>query len=257
MTTLAPVPQTALPRTTGWLALTASEARLQWREPAGVIIPLGLPLLILVMNGMGAKAFTGAGPRTFDTIATPVVLAMIVAITALTNLPAILVAYRKTGVLRRMSATPVSPVAVLAAQVLVNLALTAIGITLALTVATLAFDLSAPAQPLAVSLALLLGTLANYALGLVIAALAPSTNGAIGIGMVAFFGTFAAGGGFLPAERLPRWLAQLGEHTPFGAALHAMRDSWTGTGPSAYHLVLLGVLTAVLSAIAVRTFRWT
>ncbi|MGO1052741.1 ABC transporter permease [Crossiella sp. CA198] len=252
MSTLTP-----LPRSTGWFALTVSEAKLLWRDPGGLIIPVALPLLIMVMNGMGAKGFSPpGGVRTFDTVATPVALGMIIATTALVNVPAVLVSYRKTGVLRRMSATPVSPLVLLGAQVLVNLALSALGITLALTVATLAFDLSAPASPLVTVIAVLLGVFANYALGVLLAALAPSANAAIGIGLGVFFATFAAGGGFLPAERLPRWLAAIGEFTPFGAMLQAVRDGWSGAGPAAPHLVVLAALGVLLTAISVRVFRW-
>ncbi|MGW0515876.1 ABC transporter permease [Crossiella sp. NPDC003009] len=253
MTTL-----TALPRTTGWRALVLSEARLLWRDPGGLVLPVALPLLIMVMNGMGAKALTPPGAiRAFDTLATPVALGMIVATTGLVNVPAVLVAYRTTGVLRRMSATPVSPVVLLGAQVLVNLALSAFGITLALTVAALAFDLRAPAAPLAAGMALLLGVFANYALGVLLAAVVPSANAVVGIGLVAFFATFAAGGGFLPAERLPGWLAAIGEFTPFGAMLRAMRDAWSGAGFSVFHLVVLAALGVLLTALSVRLFRWS
>ncbi|MDV6011606.1 ABC transporter permease [Haloechinothrix sp. LS1_15] len=244
---------------TGLPQMTVVEAKMVWRDPAGLLIPLGLPLLILLMHGMGGQGELVpefGGLSGFDAVAVPIALTMILAIVGMVNLPSFLAGYRKHGVLRRLSVTPAKPAALLLAQVLVNLGLATVGLVVALAVARLAFDLSAPRELGWAALALVLGAAAMYAVGMLIAALAPSVNAAIAIGLVAFLGTMAAGGGFLPAEHLPGWLATAGEFTPYGAALQALRDAWIGEAPQVLHLAALAGVTVLAVSAAARLFRW-
>jgi ABC-2 type transport system permease protein len=43
---------------------------------------------------------------------------------------------------------------------------------------------------------------------------------------------------------------------PYGAALQALRDSWTGQTPELLHLAVLAVTTVVGPLAASRVFRW-
>ena len=63
-------------------------------------------------------------------------------------------------------------------------------------------------------------------------------------------------GGFGPADNLPTWLATIGEHAPFGAAVAALSDSWVGVTPQWEHLVALGTTTVVSAVAAAKLFRW-
>ncbi|RZQ62507.1 ABC transporter permease [Amycolatopsis suaedae] len=246
-------------RVQAWGPLMVAEAKLLWRDPGSLITPLGLPLLIMVMNGLRSNTASDqglAGMRYFDALATPAALAMIVAVTGMINVPSVLAAYRKAGVLRRMSATPVGPGSLLGAQVAVNLVLSVIGIAIALAVAFAGYDLAMPRQLGWALLGLALGACSLYAFGLLIAAIAPSANSAVGLGLVLFFATFAAGGGFLPMDLLPSWLASIGEVLPYGAAVQVMSDAWIGQTPQLIHLAVLGGTTVVFGGLAAKLFRW-
>lgn len=243
-----------------WVLLTWTEGKLIVRDTAGLIIPLGLPMLIMVMNGLGsgdAGTERHRGLPTLDAYVVPLTIVMVVALIGVVNMPAVLASYRSMGVLRRLSVTPAHPLLVLAAQVVVSLAQTLAGVVFALLVARLAFEASMPRSLLAAVGVFFLVTAAMYALGMLVAALAPTTNSAVAIGLVLFFATMALGGGFGPRDNLPSWLATLGEYLPFGAGLTALSDSWTGASPDMTHLGALTCTTVLAGAAAAKTFRWT
>lgn len=254
------LPPARRPDAGAWVRLILVEARMVWRDPGGLIIPIGLPLLIMVMNGLGAgdqPALDGLGGlRPFDAIVAPLTLAMVVALIGIVNMPSFLATYRRTGVLRRLAVTPAHPAMVLVAQVLVSAAQTAFGVALAVGVARVAFDLAWPVDPLAAVGVLVLGAMAMYALGMLIAALAPTANSAVAIGMVAFFAMLALGGGLGPADALPDVLRTLGEMLPYGAAAAGMSAAWMGETPDMLHLGMLAGTALVASATAARLFRW-
>nr|BFE36906.1 hypothetical protein GCM10010200_091570 [Actinomadura rugatobispora] len=242
-----------------WALLTWTEGKLVVRDTAGLIVPLGLPVLIMVMNGAGSD---GEGSEHFrglpalDAYVVPMTLVMVVALIGIVNMPAALAAYRRTGVLRRLSVTPAHPALVLVAQVVVSLAQTLVGVALALLVARLGFQVSMPRGALSAIGVFALVTVAMYALGMVVAALAPTPNSAVAVGLVLFFATMAVGGGFGPRENLPDWLSRIGEYLPYGAGLEALSACWTGVPPGAAHLGALAATAVLAAAVAARTFRW-
>lgn len=253
------VPPVARPGLDAWAQMTITEARLVWRDTASFILPLALPLLLLIMNGIGAEDAPTAelgGHTPFETFVVPVTIVMVIAIIGLVNMPESLVPYRKSGVLRRLSATPAHPAMVLVAHMLVSLAQTLVGIVLALVVARAAFGMAWPTRPAAALAALVLTCAAMYAAGMLIAALAPTTNTALSIGLVALLVMMALGGVFGGPQNLPDWLATVGGHLPFGAAVETLSAAWTGEALDTGRLAVLGSVTVVASFAATRWFRW-
>lgn len=69
------------------------------------------------------------------------------------TLPMILTNYRENGILRRMSTTPVQPVKVLVAQLLLHLAAVVVVIALIVGIGKVAFGADLPASPLRLTVA--------------------------------------------------------------------------------------------------------
>lgn len=243
-----------------WRALVAAEAKMVRRDTAGMIIPIALPMLFLVMNGLGGTAdieIPGTDGRSaFDIFVIPLILAIVIATIGIINMPSFLVSYRRSGVLRRLSVTPASPLMILIAQAAVGVVQAASGVALALGVAVLAFDAQLPVHPGAALGVLALGLAAMYALGMVIASVSPTPNAALAIAFVVFFGLGALGGMFGSRENLPGFLADLGGVLPFGALVDALSAAWAGQpiGPAA--VVSLVVTIVAGTAIAGAFFRW-
>jgi ABC-2 type transport system permease protein len=175
---------------------------------------------------------------------------------AYTIVPQHVVAYREKDVLRRLSASPVRPETLLSAVLAVKVAATVIGAVLVLGVGGLALGLSVPQHPIGFAVVFVLGTLALLSLGLLIAAQARTVGAATAIGMLLFFPSMFLGGIYVPSEQLPGALRRIGEITPLGALLQALRDSWVGGGPQPLHLAVLAMATVVFGVLAARTFRW-
>jgi ABC-2 type transport system permease protein len=252
---------TARPGPRAWAALVVAEAKMVVRDTAGLVMPFGMPVLILVMYGISDATrivVPDSGGRTaFDVFVVPVVLAIVVGIIGVINMPSFLASYRRTGVLKRLSVTPASPAMVLVAQVVVSAAQTALGVALALVVATAAFDATMPASPTAALGVLALCATAMYAVGMLVAAVSPTPNAALAIGLVVFFAFGATGGMFGEVSNLPEPVARVGEALPFGASVQALGDAWAGQPVEASHLVALGGTVVVCSLVAARFFRWT
>jgi ABC-2 type transport system permease protein len=101
------------------------------------------------------------------------------------------------------------------------MALVALALTLGVGAAWL--GMAMPASVGWFALAFALGTAALFAVGLVIAAVAPTARAANAIGMLAFFPSLFLAGAWLPKHQVPSWLSRIGDLTPHRAGRHRRR----------------------------------
>src|SRR5579862_5389782 len=109
---------TATQRSSGLLKLTRTELRLLSRERVRMALPIAIPLLLIIILG-NVRSFrqpdASLGGESVIDLYTTIMVAMGLALLALTNMPMIVADYREKGVLRRLQTTPIGPVRVLAA----------------------------------------------------------------------------------------------------------------------------------------------
>ena len=118
-----------------WLAMIQCEIKMVARDTAGLVVPIGLPLLILLSASPAAEHVVVNGRTALDVHVLPLVFTIVMATIGIVNLPSFLALYRRTGILRRLSVTPASPAMVLVAQVVVSALQTLAGVGAAFTVA--------------------------------------------------------------------------------------------------------------------------
>jgi ABC-2 type transport system permease protein len=218
-------------------ALALAELRLFLREPVTVLFTLALPLMVLyVLNGVFGQQQGGTEPgqlvvyRGFDAPDwyTPAYVAMAIAGFGLIAMPAHLVEYHESGVLRRFQASGVPKGAVLLSQAAVAMVVATVGCGL-LVAAALAFTgATPPANPGLLLAAYLLTAVAVIAAGLLLGALLPTARAAQSVGLLAWFvSLFVSGGG--PPPRGPSAgtahgrgvvAADTGHPDPSGAVAH-------------------------------------
>jgi ABC-2 type transport system permease protein len=145
---------------------------------------------------------------------------------------------------------------VLVAQAVVSLLQAVIGIGTALAVAVLVFDANLPVRPVTALGLVLLAMAALYAIGMIVAAVAPTPNSAVAIGLVVFFAFGALGGLFGGREGLPEPLATVGELLPFGATVEVLSAAWAGASIDPAHLVSLAVTIVLGGVVSAVFFRW-
>lgn len=249
--------QVRRPGVGSWLMLVRCEAKMVARDTAGLIVPIGVPLLILLMSASTASTEVVVNGRTvLEVFVLPLVFTIVVATVGVVNMPSFLAYYRRSGILRRLAVTPASPAMVLVAQAVVSVVQVCLGAGVALGVAAVFFGAGAPAEPWMAVAMFALVTAAMYAVGMVVAAVAPTPNSAVAIGLVVFFAFGATGGLFGSREALPAQITQIGEWLPFGASVEVLSAVWAGTGVEAAHLVALGMTTVVGAVGASAFFRW-
>ena len=117
----------------GLWKLTWVEIKIFVREPMGVIGTVGIPLVLFLLLGRMAGNEEENLPREatdwFD-VQLPVFASIFIALGAVLSLVAIISIYREGGILKRLRATPLRPVTILGAHVVVKLLLTATTLSL-------------------------------------------------------------------------------------------------------------------------------
>jgi ABC-2 type transport system permease protein len=168
------------------------------------------------------------------------------------TLPARLVSYRECGVLRRLSTTPARPAVLLIAQLAINFVVAVAAVGLLILVGWLAFDIPLPQNPIGFVVIFLVSSL--FALGLLVAAVAPNTRTSVALITPLFILVMFLGGVYVPRMFLPDFLVRIGEYSPPG--VQALLDAWQGTSPQPLQLAILAAITLMAGAAAARLFRW-
>jgi ABC-2 type transport system permease protein len=240
--------------------LTLNELRLLSREPLPAFFSLLFPTLLVVILG-SVPAFREpsadlGGLRVID-IYVGIAVALTLAMLGLQVTPLVLATYREKGILRRLATTPARPALLLGAQLTAALLTATVASALAVAVGRIAFDVPLPANLAGYIVAFLLAALGVFAIGLFIAALAPSGKAANSIGTLLFFPSMFFAGLWTPREVFPHALQRIGDFTPLGAAEAALHSSATGHWPSLLSATVLVGYLAVFGLGAARLFRWS
>jgi ABC-2 type transport system permease protein len=242
-----------------FLKLTRNELRLYFREPLVVFFSLLFPTVLVVILG-SIPAFREPKPEigggTYVGIYVGVALALSLAMLGLQFVPSVLALYRERGILRRLATTPVRPVALLGAQLTSAIGIAVVSGVLVTAVGRLAFGVELPGQFAGFLLAYVLSAAGVFAIGLLIAALAPSGKAGNAIGTVLFFPSMFFAGLWAPREVMPRIIQRIGDFTPLGAGERALHDAATGHWPALLPVAVLIGYLVVFGAAAARLFRW-
>ena len=236
--------------------MITAETRLFFREPGVWLLTILLPTIVLVAVGLvfGVEPDPLLDGRRWIDLFAPSMVVMTLAILGVNLLPARLVKYREKGVLRRLSTTPASPRSLLIAQLVVNMGVAVVALVVLLVVGNLVFQIPLPRNPIGFAVAFLLGMSALFALGLLVAAVAPSPGIASALFVPLFALVMLLGGVYLPRTMLPDLLIRLGDYTPPG--VQALLDAWQGTSPQLAQLAVMALITVVAGTVAARRFRW-
>jgi len=243
----------------GFWKLTWVEIKIFTREPMGLVAGLLLPVLVYIAF---RRAFgVEKPPSTVDRdipFNPAIFAALMIAIGAVQSLVAIISIYREGGILKRLRATPLSPVTILGAHVVVKLGFAVVSLTLLVLAGRRLFPDVVRTNVFSFGAAVLLCTLSILSLGFVLASLVPTARFAQPIGAAVLYPMLVISGLFFPVTALSRPFRVLSSVLPTTHAVALLQGVWDGSGWGA-HWVNAAALVALFfafTAVSTKVFRW-
>ena len=189
----------------------------------------------------------------------PGILSMNLMFSSLWGVGWVIVRYRKNGVLRRLSATPLTASEFLAAQIFSRL-LVVIGVTLIVYIgADILLDFTMYGSYLALALVFLAGSVSLISLGLTVASRVKSEELADGILNLISWPMMVLSGVWFSLEGTNIWAQRIAEILPLthmvNAARRVMLDG-AGVTDVLFEVGLLLAIGIVLLSLSAKTFRW-
>ena len=241
----------------GFWKLTWIETKVFAREPLGLIGTLIIPVVLFLVLGrmMGPDTTPGAPPEG-EIFNVAILAALAIAVSAVISLVAIISIYREGGILKRLRATPLSPVTILGAHVFVKLAFTVGSLALMVAVGRRIIPGALDVNLLSFTVAVVLSTLSILSMGFVIASVVPTARFAQPITAAFLYPMIAVSGLFFPIEVLPTVPRFVAAVLPTTHAVSLMQGIWDGAGWDIASAVSLVVAFGVCTAASTRLFRW-
>ena len=245
----------------GLWTLTWLEIKIFAREPLGLIGTVAVPVLMFVV--LGRTLGPRLGEATSQTavllrVGLPVFAAVFVAISAVLSLVAVISIYREGGILKRLRATPLAPMTILMAHVLVKLILTTATVILMVLTGRRYYPAGVDVPVVAFAAALLVSTWSILSIGFIIASVVRTARFAPPLGSLVLYTMLPFCGLFVPIESLPVAMQVASRFLPLTYAVSLLSGIWQGDPWSAHlgDLAALVVVFAVCTIVASRVFRW-
>ena len=245
----------------GLLKLTGIEIKVFLREPMGAIGTIVIPVILFLVLGRFAS-YKVAPPTSvasgFSGSGLPVLVSILISISAVLSLVTIISIYREGGILKRLRATPLRPQTILTAHVLVKLLLTAATLILMLLAGKRYFPAGVHVHWFSFTIAMLMSTLCILSIGFLIASIVPTARFAQPIGAVVFYPMIAVSGLFFPIAYLPPVLRAIARLLPTTYAVNLLQGIWVGDPWSAHlgDVAALAVAFFIFTALSAKVFRW-
>jgi ABC-2 type transport system permease protein len=245
----------------GLWQLTWIEIKVFLREPLGAFGTIGFPVLVFVVLGRVASlkfahpSFAASG---FSRAGVPVLVSLLIAVSAVISLVTIISIYREGGILKRLRATPLRPQTILTAHVIVKLILTAATLGLMFLAGRRYYPTGAHAPLFSFTIALVISTWSVLSIGFLIASIVPTARFAQPIGAIILYPMIVFSGLFVPIDSLPPTLQAVARVLPLTYAVRLLQGIWNGDG-WLVHLSDVAALAAVFlvcTALSAKVFRW-
>lgn len=241
-------------------SLTIVNLRLYIRDPIGAFFTLAFPVMLVVIFGV---IYGNAAQAMFDgygsmDISMPAYTALILGSVGILGVAINTSSHREAGILHRYRATPMRPLVYITADVIANLVMMMAGMVGVVIVGWGLYRVRFEGNAAYVLLAVLLSALAMFAVGHLIAAVAPTARTAQLMGMGALYPMLFLSGATIPLEVMPASVQSIAEFLPLTYVVRLLRGLWFGESWSSLltETVVLIAILAVATAGAVRLFRW-
>jgi ABC-2 type transport system permease protein len=242
------------------MKMTWMEAKLFLRDPMSAFFTLVFPLIYLFMYGAisGNQPSPMYGGRGTIDAAIPCLTAVIISMAGLMSTTMTMATYREKGILRRLGTTPVGPLVVLVAQVIVVFTMTCLGMLLLIAAGVLVYHVRFEGNAFSMLAGFILSSLSFFGLGFILAGSMPTVRSAWVVAMVLLYPMLFLSGAFFSVELLPAVVQKISAFMPLTYVVNLLSGLWVGDAWGS-HLLDVAVLTGMLVlgiVISAKTFRW-
>ena len=242
-----------------FLTLYKIEQKLFFRSPDVFVFNLCMPVVVLLLIGfIAGDQAAGGEDITYIQSAFASLTAVGICCSAFMSIPIVIVDYRDKKILKRLYCSPASPVRLLAADTLCSVVMSAISAVLVAAAAVMVFGYRMEGDFLYFMGAWLLTLISMFSIGLVAAALCRTTKSLNVATSILYFPMLFFSGATIPYELFPKGLQRVADVMPLGVGIDLMKAASIGADMkgSLANIIILAVIAAVCSTVAVRTFRW-
>ncbi|OMD42194.1 ABC transporter permease [Paenibacillus odorifer] len=234
------------------------EGKLVWKGMDILIFGILLPIILATLFGyVMSKDVSASGASMFE-ISYPAVICIGVLATGVMGVPLTIADYRHRGILKRFQVTPVSPVHILFAQVVIQLSSALVSFIGVTTVYTLLFDYEMRGSWGVFLLTYAFVVCAMYSVGIAIGSVVPDQKSANLWSSVVYFTMLLFSGATIPYEIMPRFLQWIMDILPLSHGIHLLKQ--VSIGESIQHLffsIIILVLCILIGlGSAIKFFKW-
>lgn len=233
-----------------------------YRDPQAITFTFAMPLLIMLVLSLFNIHVTGPGgqKRSYMDLLLPGMIAFSATGIGLQSVVFGVVRYKERGVLRRIKASPASPLAFISGVAASRVVMVAVVTVITWLAGTLIFRAHLSGNVLGLLLLSVVSAPAFIALGLIVVGLAKNEDQAGPLMFVFYLPMLLFSGIFVPRGGLNAVVAWVTHGLPMTYLVDALqRVAFSGQGLSAalwLDLAGLAVWAAVCTVIATRTWRW-
>lgn len=248
----------------GFVVLCKTELRLFTRDFFSFFFTLVFPVLMLLLFGGifgNTPIYDGSDIRMMD-VSVPAYAVMVMGVTGLMSLPLTLSGYKEKKIYKRFDATPVGKKSIMLAQMLVNLAMTLIGISILLIAGKLLYHIQIKGAFLSICVSILFSIAALFSMGFLFTAIGPDLKSTTLLCYLFYFIMLFLSGATMPDMLFPDTIKRISAFLPMTYAVDLMQGVFAGDslGLHGKELLILGALTAICTAVGAVLYKrkdWT
>lgn len=237
-----------------------TELKLSLRGMDMVIFSICMPIVVLVAIGViyGNKpAFEGAN-YTFLEQSFGAITSIAICAGGVMGLPLVVSDYRSKHILKRFKVTPVDPIVILLVEVTIYVLYSLVSMISLFLVAKLFFKFNMQGNILNFILGWLLVMISMFSIGIMVGGISKDSKIAGVIASVLYFPMLIFSGATIPYEVMPNIMKNIVDVFPLTKGIKILKSAILGQSVEniIIPIVIMLIITAICSAVAIKCFKW-
>ncbi|MBA9086377.1 ABC-2 type transport system permease protein [Fontibacillus solani] len=234
------------------------EGKLVWKGLDILIFGILMPIILAALFGyVMSKDASSNGASMFE-YSFPAVTTIGILATGVMGVPLTIADYRHRGILKRFQVTPISPLQIILAQVVIQLSsalVSFIGVTLVYTI-LFGYEMRGSWGLFLLAYSLVLA--AMYSIGIFIGSVVPDQKSANLWSSIVYFSMLLFSGATIPYEIMPIFIQKIMNLLPLAQGIHLMKQVSIG---EPFQDVVLAIIVMVVCIVvglfgAKKYFKW-